>query len=72
MNRINYDKERNEVVVTGCIDCPFMDDSYERLEIVGELEVCLLNEDLNILDEEYYPKDCPLRDPNFKLTRNIK
>ena len=68
---LNYDKERNEVVITGCGDCPFLDDSYERIFIMGGCERCSLNGDIEV-KLSYFPNDCLLRDPNFKLTRNIK
>lgn len=62
---INYDKERNEVVVKGCSTCPFINETPRGL-------ICYLGVDLfefSPKSPSTFPKDCPLRDPNFKLTR---
>jgi len=75
-NMINYNKNRNEVTINGCNDCPFFDDSYERTEIMGDCNRCLLYEEIefceDVIDINYFPDMCPLRHSNFKVVRNIK
>jgi len=61
-----YNKERNEVWINGCYDCPFLN----HLNLHCHLGVDLNIRSLNAIPE-YFPNDCPLRDTNFKLIRNF-
>lgn len=75
MNKVNYDK--NEVTVTGCNDCPFC---HYRERFTDYNPFCCLDESINIeMPRNYgnvvpydFPDKCPLRNPNFKIVRNIK
>lgn len=76
MNKINYDENKNEVTITGCVDCPFC--HYKERES-DHSPYCSLDEDILVEEwQEYYdvlvyiPYECPLRDPNFKLTRILE
>ena len=73
MNDVKYDAFKNEFTITGCIDCPFChwEDRCHEYN-----PYCSLNGYIHIEEwQEYYdvityiPDKCPLRDPNFKLTR---
>lgn len=64
---INYDSEKNEVIITGCVNCPF---GFENPR--AEADCGLIRNLFWFTGLPYYfPTDCPLRDPNFKLTRNM-
>ena len=69
MNKINFNKDRNEVDVYGCVTCPFLH-YYERGADYDPY--CSLNQKINTdPPSEKFPVNCPLIEPNFKLTRNI-
>jgi len=61
-----YDEGENEVKVYGCSTCPFRS---------TWTNVCKLSDEVYIYENKYFhvrrdfPYNCPLRDPNFKLTR---
>ncbi len=63
------DKEKNKVVITGCNNCPFL----KELLLSSE---CLLDNNINVYENgiynDFFPKDCPLRNPNFKLIRKLE
>ncbi|MFW6014986.1 MAG: hypothetical protein ACOCRK_00955 [bacterium] len=72
MNRVNYDVLRNEVIVTGCYDCPFCH-YHERF--ADYRPFCCLDPKIDIedLDEvnsviKYFPIGCPLKNQYFKIT----
>jgi len=70
---LNYDKEKNEVIITGCENCPFCH-YKERYADYGSF--CSLNEKINVEKykfelNNFFPDDCSLRDINFKLIRNL-
>ena len=65
---INYNKERNEILIHGCGDCPFMESEYplgfcHLLKAFPNIAI-----DLWKIPNEF-PENCPLNDPNFKFTR---
>lgn len=71
-----YDKERNELEVWGCSTCPFLW-WYERgadydpfCSFDGHINLPKMAHEDDV--PEKFPENCPLRDPNFKLTRHIK
>lgn len=71
---MSYDKERNEYHIHGCNTCPFL----EKMEgWVFQNYFCPLikmhidRDDNEEVIPEYFPDECPLRDPNFKLVRHF-
>lgn len=61
-----YNKERNEVWINGCHDCPFLNYLHLGCNLEVDLNITCLNE-----IPKYFPNKCPLRDTNFKLIRNF-
>ena len=68
MSIIKYNKDRNEVEIFGCSTCPF---GFETPRADAD---CELEPNLSWYTglPDYFPNGCPLRDPNFKLTRHIE
>jgi len=62
-----YNKEKNELHIYGCSDCPF---SFETPRADAN---CTLNKKLLWYTglPDNFPEDCPLRDPNFKIVRHL-
>lgn len=64
----------NEIKITGCHDCPFL-----HLHCAFEYLYCILNHSIKVEEKthgspftekkSWFPRECPLRDPDFKLTR---
>ena len=73
-DKYNYYPERKEVIITGCRDCPFskydviasMKQESYTCELIGTLVVA---SDFSVND--YFPSYCPLRESNFKFTRDL-
>lgn len=74
----HYDKERNELEleVWGCSTCPFLRWIDRAL---GRKPFCPFDSHADIPKMRYeedvperFPENCPLRDPNFKLTRHLE
>lgn len=79
-----YIPERNELIITSCHNCPFLKDEEE--EVTYEYETGVYKHSVKFVPRCYFkvniytirgniyvtpPPDCPLRDPNFKLTRDF-
>lgn len=72
----NYDPRENKITIHGCYDCPFNRDISN--EVGSPDAYCLLDDNIDPIDwgidvshKEYFPEECPLRDPNFSLLRII-
>ena len=76
---IAYDLVRNEVTITSCTNCPFRGEKEDGtthefmggrlVRTVDIVDCCELGAEIE--NNKVPPVDCPLRDPNFKLTRDF-